>query len=58
MRLTPAGLELIGSAYAEDMAVEGDLLSALSLEDRTNLAGLLAKLLADLEERTTSDGQA
>jgi DNA-binding MarR family transcriptional regulator len=51
VRLTSAGLKLIRSAYAEDMAIEQNLLSALSSTERAQLARLLMKLLVDLENR-------
>lgn len=46
------GLESIRNAYAEDLAIESDLLSALSSDGRKNLHRLLMKLLADLEQRS------
>lgn len=51
VQLTPAGVKTINAAFAEDMAIEADLLSALDDDERRKLATLLARLLSDLEQR-------
>ena len=51
VRLTDAGLMTIAAAFAEDMAVEADLLVTLDADDRCRLATLLARLLSELETR-------
>lgn len=55
VRLTASGLSLIRAAYAEDMAIEDELLDALSREERNQLAKLLAKLLLAIESRNAPD---
>lgn len=50
VRLTDAGKALIDRAFAEDMDVERQLLSALDADAREQLADLLAKLLAAMEQ--------
>ncbi|MGC1470106.1 MAG: MarR family transcriptional regulator, partial [Sphingorhabdus sp.] len=50
VKLSAKGKALIYKAYAEDMAVEFDLLSPLSKSERADLARLLSKLLLGLEE--------
>jgi DNA-binding MarR family transcriptional regulator len=47
--LTTMGRKLIESAYAEDMAVEAEMLGSLTASERRALADLLAKLLASVE---------
>lgn len=57
VQLTAKGLATIDAAFAEDMTVEQSLLSALNDRQRGQLASLLARLLADLEDRADdSDG--
>ena len=51
VQLTETGLAVIDAAFAEDMAVEAALLTALDDAERRQLAGLLARLLSDLEAR-------
>lgn len=51
VRLSEDGLDVIRRAYAEDMEVERELLSGLTEKERSTLAHLLAKLLADVESR-------
>jgi DNA-binding MarR family transcriptional regulator len=51
VQLTAAGVKTINAAFAEDMNVEADLLSALDAGERRQLAALLARLLGDLERR-------
>ena len=53
VQLTAKGLSVIDTAFAEDMAVEASLLTALDDHERRQLAGLLARLLSDLETRGT-----
>lgn len=50
VKLTPKGRALIDKAFKEDMAVEREMLAPLSERERTDLAALLAKLLAALEQ--------
>ena len=54
VRLTALGLRVIRKAFADDMHVENDLLTSLDDTERMQLASLLRKLLADLEERMAS----
>jgi len=51
--LTGAGRALIDTAYAEDMAVEEEMLAPLSADERRTIARLLAKLLTGLESGTS-----
>lgn len=51
VQLTAAGVRTINAAFAEDMNVEADLLSALDDGERIQLATLLARLLGNLEQR-------
>lgn len=51
VQLTRHGLKTINTAFAEDMAVEAELLSALGNDERRQLAILLARLLGDIEQR-------
>ena len=50
VKLSPKGRALISKAFAEDMAVEKEMLAPLNKTERRELAGLLAKLLAGLEQ--------
>ena len=50
VELTERGQDLIDKAFAEDMAIERDLLATLDGKEREQLANLLAKLLAAIEE--------
>lgn len=50
VKLTPKGRILIEKAFAEDMAAEAALLAPLSKSERRTLAGLLAKLLSEMEK--------
>ena len=54
VKLSAKGKALIYKAYAEDMAVEFDLLAPLSKSERADLARLLSKLLLGLEETLAS----
>ena len=49
IRLTPAGKRLADKAIARHFAAVDNLLSDMSTVERTQLAGLLSKLLASLE---------
>ncbi len=49
VRLTPAGRDVVDSAMADLIEQEKSLLSELSATDRTQLAGLLRRMLAPLE---------
>ncbi|MFU7527549.1 MarR family winged helix-turn-helix transcriptional regulator [Qipengyuania sp. ASV99] len=49
VRLTDKGQSIIDLAFAEDMAVELELLAALDPAERETLADLLSKLLMSLE---------
>lgn len=51
VQLTRHGLKTINAAFADDMAVEEDLLSSLGNDERRQLAALLARLLGDIEQR-------
>lgn len=51
VQLTAAGRKLVDRAFAEDMALETELLASLSREQRDDLAGLLRHLLVGLESR-------
>ncbi len=51
VQLTRHGLKTINAAFAEDMAVEAELLRALGNDERRQLATLLARLLGDIEQR-------
>lgn len=51
VQLTAAGVKTIDTAFAEDMNLEAELLSALGDDERRRLATLLARLLGDLEQR-------
>ncbi len=51
VRLTATGLKTINAAFGEDMAIEAELLNALSDGERRQLAALLARLLSDIEQR-------
>lgn len=51
VQLTAAGVKTIDTAFAEDMNLEAELLSALGDDERRQLATLLARLLGDLEQR-------
>lgn len=51
VKLTVKGRRTIDAAFAEDMAIEESLLSALSSGERRQLASLLARLLTDVEQR-------
>lgn len=48
--LTKKGKQVIDAAFAEDMMIERDLLKALSHTEQEQLAGLLSKLLASIEQ--------
>lgn len=50
VKLSQKGRVLIDKAFAEDMAVEREMLSALDTGERKTLAALLAKLLCTIEE--------
>ena len=50
IELTPAGGKLIDAAYPEHMANEDRLLAALTKTERKQLASLLKKLLAGLDD--------
>jgi DNA-binding MarR family transcriptional regulator len=56
VELTPDGRALIDQAHTDLLATEASLLDALSPDDRTALAGLLAKLAASLERRDSPEG--
>lgn len=51
VQLTALGLKTIDTAFAEDMTLEADLLTALDDGERRQLAALLGRLLVDLERR-------
>ncbi len=51
VRLTPAGRDVVDSAMADLIDQEKSLLSELSADDQTRLAGLLRSMLAPLESR-------
>ena len=51
VELTEAGRQLVEAAFEADMAVERDLLGALSAAERQALAMLLEKLAAEVERR-------
>jgi DNA-binding MarR family transcriptional regulator len=53
VRLTSAGRDVVDSAMADLIEQEKSLLSELSAADRTQLAGLLRRMLAPLETRET-----
>jgi DNA-binding MarR family transcriptional regulator len=55
VRLTPAGRDVVDSAMADLIEQEKSLLSQLSAADRTQLAGLLRRMLAPLEMRETRE---
>ena len=57
VKLTAKGRAVIGKAFAEDMAVEKDMLAPLDAGERKMLAALLAKLLFTMEE-AGGDGAA
>ena len=50
VRLSPKGRAVIDKAFAEDMAVEAEMLAPLGRSERKTLAKLLAKLLRGMEE--------
>jgi DNA-binding MarR family transcriptional regulator len=50
IELTPAGRKVIDAAYPEHMANEDRLLAPLTKSERKQLASLLKKLLAGLED--------
>ncbi len=50
VKLTAKGRTVIERAFAEDMAIEKEMLSPLSKSERRTLATLLAKLLHGMEE--------
>jgi len=58
VKLTPKGLAVIEKAFAEDMAVEKDMLAPLSRKDRDALAALLAKLLRGIETGANADADS
>lgn len=51
IRLTPAGKKLADKAIAMHVAATDGMLGALSSSERTQLAGLLSKLLGSFEDR-------
>ncbi|CAN7383364.1 MarR family transcriptional regulator [Rhizobium sp. LjRoot98] len=53
--LTDEGIRLAEAAFRVDMASEASYLTDLSGEERTELAGLLRKLLGSLERRVEGD---
>jgi DNA-binding MarR family transcriptional regulator len=53
--LTDEGIRLAEAAFRVDMASEASYLTDLSIEERTDLAALLRKLLGSLEQRADSD---
>lgn len=52
VELTQKGLETVDAAFAADMRVEKELISVLSAAERKALAGLLAKLAAQVESES------
>jgi DNA-binding MarR family transcriptional regulator len=50
VKLTSRGRNIIEKAFAEDMAVEEEMLAPLGSGERKTLAALLAKLLRGMEE--------
>jgi DNA-binding MarR family transcriptional regulator len=54
IRLTPAGKRLADRSIARHFAAVDDLLDALDSRERDDLARLLSKLLASLEDKTSS----
>ncbi|WP_428428866.1 MarR family winged helix-turn-helix transcriptional regulator [Pararhizobium sp.] len=53
--LTEEGIRLAEAAFRVDMASEVTFMSELSVEERTDLAALLRKLLVSVERRTEGD---
>ncbi len=53
--LTDEGIRLAETAFRADMASEASYLTDLSVEERTDLAALLRKLLGSLERRADGD---
>ena len=53
VRLTMAGRRLVDRLVVQHVANEDDLLRALDRAERDQLAGLLSRLLVDLEDRLT-----
>lgn len=53
--LTEEGIRLAEAAFRVDMASEASYLTDLSVEERTDLAALLRKLLVSVERRTDDD---
>ena len=53
--LTDEGIRLAEAAFRADMASEASYLTDMSVEERTDLAALLCKLLGSLERRTKAD---
>lgn len=58
VELTPAGRAAFDQAQADHLAIEAALLGGLTPRDRTDLASLLAKLAASLEQRQDTPGSA
>jgi DNA-binding MarR family transcriptional regulator len=56
VRLTPAGRDVVDAAMADLLEGERSLLSELTASERTQLAGLLRRMLAPLEARPSDPG--
>lgn len=56
VELTPAGLEVIDELVVRHLEREEELLSALTPEERTQVAGLLRQLLAHFEQAPAGAG--
>lgn len=56
--LTDGGIALAEKAFRKDMASEARFLEALSVQDRETLAGLLRKLIVEMENDSPEDGQS
>ncbi len=53
--LTEEGIQLAEAAFRVDMASEASYLGDLTVQERTDLAALLRKLLVSVEQRTEGD---
>jgi len=53
--LTQDGMQLAEAAFRVDMASEASYLGDLTVQERTDLAALLRKLLVSVEQRTEGD---
>jgi DNA-binding MarR family transcriptional regulator len=55
--LTDAGIALAEKAFRKDMASEAKFLEPLSTKERETLAALLRKLIVEMENDSTENGQ-